>query len=362
MIKIANHGISRKIFNRFIFTDIPQHKLKAPVTQIKNRPYLPGSLSNAFPDVLKCEYKPGLKILTTSEKDLQSIASELRNFSTLCMPEISAILLKNLPINTAEEFSLFTKALNFKPLTYAGGSGFRKTIAGDVYSASDDPSIYSIEPHNEMSYMTIYPTKIMFCCLSEATIGGESPIVFNRELFSVLKVDNVRKAVEKKIRYFRNLPHKNNTKYINWQGTFLVDSVKEAEEIMAKSNMNWKWHPNGDLQMWNIVDAVIEHPVTKETIWFNQIHSNHYSYYKFHPMYEGRLGLPPQSYHFHCTYGDGEEIEDDFIDEVRAKTWSCAKNLKLQKGDVLLLDNILVQHSRIGYEGNRKMVVKMFQD
>ena len=163
MIKFATLRILRKnlqMFNRLIFTDLPQHKLTAPITQLKNRPFLPGSLSERFPEFLKSEYKPGLKVLTTDEKDLRFIASELQKFINKCMPEVSAILLKSLPIYTPEDFSLFCNALDYKSLTYTGGNGFREAIVGDVYSASDDPSVYSIEPHNEMSYMPIYPTKV----------------------------------------------------------------------------------------------------------------------------------------------------------------------------------------------------------
>ena len=53
---------------------------------------------------------------------------------------------------------------------------------------------------------------------------------------------------------------------------------------MERENMSWEWRPNGDLSLWNIANAIIEHPKTKEEIWFNQITAAHASYYKEMPM------------------------------------------------------------------------------
>lgn len=52
---------------------------------------------------------------------------------------------------------------------------------------------------------------------------------------------------------------------------------------MTEKKIQWKWHDNGDLSIWNILEATRSHPVTGEEIWFNQIHANHCTYYKAHP-------------------------------------------------------------------------------
>ena len=52
---------------------------------------------------------------------------------------------------------------------------------------------------------------------------------------------------------------------------------------MKEKNFNWTWNDNGSLSVWYVGEATVKHPVTGETISFNQIHANHCSYYHSHP-------------------------------------------------------------------------------
>ena len=52
---------------------------------------------------------------------------------------------------------------------------------------------------------------------------------------------------------------------------------------MKKENFNWTWNDDGSLSVWNVREATIKHPVTGETVWFNQIHASHSSYHRCHP-------------------------------------------------------------------------------
>ena len=71
--------------------------------------------------------------------------------------------------------------------------------------------------------------------------------------------------------------------------------------------------------------------------------------------------MKPHEYPFHCTYGDGEEFEDEIIDHVRCTLWKNSVATSLQQGDVLILDNILAMHSRMAFKGPRKILVQMFR-
>ena len=67
--------------------------------------------------------------------------------------------------------------------------------------------------------------------------------------------------------------------------------------------------------------------------------------------------MDSSEYPNHCCYGDGEEIEDSVLDHIRAVTWNHAMSLKFAPGDVIMLENMLCQHSRIGYHGDRRILV-----
>ncbi|KAL9978255.1 hypothetical protein ACROYT_G015753 [Oculina patagonica] len=137
-----------------------------------------------------------------------------------------AILFRYLPAKIAEDFSIISQAIQGKTLTYEGGNAFRTQIDKRVgtYTASNEPARYTIEPHNEMAFNDIFPSKLFFFCLKEPAdgCGGETPLVKNKELLSKLDPEVVRKFKEKKLRYVRYLPDKSRGDYMNWQHVFFT--------------------------------------------------------------------------------------------------------------------------------------------
>jgi hypothetical protein len=61
----------------------------------------------------------------------------------------------------------------------------------------------------------------------------------------------------------------------------------------------------------------------------------------------------------HVYYGDGTPIEDDVMQRIGELYEECAVRFDWQKGDAILLDNMLVAHARDPFEGPRKIVVAM---
>jgi hypothetical protein len=64
--------------------------------------------------------------------------------------------------------------------------------------------------------------------------------------------------------------------------------------------------------------------------------------------------LPNNTY-----YGDGAEIEPEVLDEVRHAYQQASVSFAWEPGDILLLDNMLMAHSRTRYRGPRKVLVGM---
>ena len=71
-----------------------------------------------------------------------------------------AILIKNLPYKNADDISAICKGFSYDQMNYEFGSGFREELAERVYSASDEPDNFCIDPHNEMSYLPNSPSKV----------------------------------------------------------------------------------------------------------------------------------------------------------------------------------------------------------
>ena len=121
---------------------------------------------------------------------------------------------------------------------------------------------------------------------------------------------------------------------------------------MQKADMGWKWMPGDNLQVWNIMEGFINLPETGEEIFFNQVTANHGSYYTNHPIFgKNKCALNEQP--FHAQYGDGEEFEEEFLDQIRTASWKNATAVKLEKGDLILVDNRLIPYARMSYKGER---------
>ena len=108
------------------------------------------------------------------------------------------------------------------------------------------------------------------------------------------------------------------------------------ERLVEAQNFEWEWHDNGCLSVSYIADAVIKHPSTNEVIWFNQMSLHHESYYHYHPDFK-HIDFNDKSwiYPLTCKYGDGQELEEEFIRHVRDCIWKSAAAITIEAGKVI---------------------------
>jgi alpha-ketoglutarate-dependent taurine dioxygenase len=104
---------------------------------------------------------------------------------------------------------------------------------------------------------------------------------------------------------------------------------------------------------------VITHPFTGERVFFNQVQLHHDSCLEPEVRSDllslvGLERLPRQVY-----FGDGSAISDDTMRVIGDAYEACAVRFQWQRGDVVMLDNMLAAHARDPYEGPRKIVVAM---
>lgn len=66
--------------------------------------------------------------------------------------------------------------------------------------------------------------------------------------------------------------------------------------------------------------------------------------------------IPDEKYPAHTYYGDGSDIEPEVIQHIRATSWACAVGFRWRRGDLLAMDNLTVQHARIGFTCPRKIL------
>ena len=100
--------------------------------------------------------------------------------------------------------------------------------------------------------------------------------------------------------------------------------------------------------------------IAGELIWFNQAHSSNASFFRANPSFQKNFAdVSDDNLHFNTYYGDGSELEPEVLQHIRNVSWKVAVGFKLRKNEMIALDNMYVQHARLSFEGNRRLLASM---
>ena len=269
------------------------------------------------------------------------------------------VLFRGYAIASPEQFQMAARTAIASLIPYVEGQSPRSKVADNVYTSTEHPPRYSITLHNELSYAKSPPPRIAFFCLTEPSRGGETPIVDCRLAYERMP-DAIREAFETKgVRYVKNMHGDKNGLGKSWMDHFETDDRSTVEAYLRENDIEFEWLANGSLRTSANRPGVIDHPLTGERIWFNQANLWHVT--NVDERHRAQLiqrcgieGLPT-----HAFYGDGSPIPDDDLDRVRKVLWDNSVIAPWRQGDFLLLDNYMVAHGRMPYEGPRKILVAM---
>ena len=286
----------------------------------------------------------------------QWICSE-RDWLETQLMRYGGVLLRGFRVETADDFQRICSTVDPQLLNYAGGDSPRETVTGQVYTSTEYPAHLEIPLHNEMSYRRVYPHKLFFYCQQPARQGGETNIADGRMILRAIDPGIVQRFADKRVAYIQNL-HDGWGFGKSWQQTFETDDRETVEQHCRDTGIEFRWTDTG---LWtrSICPGVIDHPVTGETVWFNQadlwhVSSRGQAYQQKMLKVLGEDALPS-----HATYGDGTPITHQELDEVRSAYRATEVVNPWQRGDVLILDNVLAVHGRKPFEGPRRVLVAM---
>ena len=227
---------------------------------------------------------------------------------------------------------------------YVGGASPRQRIVDGVYTSTEYPQHIDLSLHNEMSYTYRWPTHLFFTCVEAPAQGGETPIADSRNLLRRIPDEIVSEFSRKQVKYLRRLPSFVNDGY-SWQEAFETDDRRVLEEYCEQGNVSFEWQTDGTLLLTETRPATTSHPVTGEEVWFNQADS-------FYSAGDPKSRLD-------AWFGDGSEISDGAVVQIREAMKSVTILIEWQLGDVLVLDNLLTAHGRRPFSGPRKILLAM---
>ncbi|KRC86378.1 hypothetical protein ASE30_05415 [Achromobacter sp. Root83] len=302
-----------------------------------------------------------LPVLITPSRagqDVREAAANLRGAIDDALFGVGGVLLRDFSVPDVGAFQQFAAAFGHPLLKYEFASTPRSAVESSggagIYTSTEYPAHQHIPLHNEQAYTREWPMKIWFHCVTASQEGGETPIADSRAVYRRMP----RSVIERfrpGILYVRNFGEMD----VPWQKVFNTEDRAAVEAFCTRTGIAWEWKENDGLRTRQLCQAVETHPVTKETVWFNQAHLFHISARSpeerevLEELY-GIENVPRNTFH-----ADGSTISDAVFDEVRAALEAETVSFAWQDGDVMMLDNMLIAHARNPFKGPRKVVVAM---
>lgn len=303
---------------------------------------------------------PGVRfplLMTAREaRHLSEFSAAARRGADEYLPIHGGVLFRGLPVASPSDFEAFVKVFTPSMISYEFGSTPRSQVHHQVYTSTEYPPHQHIPLHNEQAYTTEWPMKIWFYCGQPSEEGGYTPIADSREVFARIPARIRERFIRKQVMYVRNY---GNGLDVPWQKVFNTADRATVEQFCRKNGILFEWKPDGELRTRQIAQAVATHPRTQEQVWFNQAHLFHVS--NLEPAVREALlcAVSEDDLPRHAYYGDGTSIEADVLEEIRDVYRCLAVQFSWQKGDVLMLDNMLAAHGRTPFKGRRQILVAM---
>ncbi|RYZ56044.1 MAG: TauD/TfdA family dioxygenase [Proteobacteria bacterium] len=267
-----------------------------------------------------------------------------------------ALIFRGFGIDSPERLLEFAGATSNDSPNFKEESSPRSQVSGAVYTSTDYPEDYEIQFHNEYSYANEWPMKLYFACIIPSQTAGETPVASTRGLLSRLSPETVKAFRAKGIMYVRNF---SSGMGVSWQTAFQTSDKAVVEAYCRSRGLGCEWIEGDVLRTRKVQNPIVKHPITGEDVWFN--HGFFWNARALEPMEvrEYFLSLEPDSLPTNTFYGDGSLIPEDVVDEIRAAYAAEAIRVPWEKGDVLLIDNMLMSHGRSSFSGPRRIVVQM---
>lgn len=288
---------------------------------------------------------------------------DLAGWAQRCLPVVlhnlhlsGAVLFRGFHVTDADAFDRAVRAIAGEPLSYEERSSPRSTVKGRVYTSTEHPADQHIFLHNEQSYNLVFPLRLFFGCVTAATDGGATPLADTRRVFNRLPRAIRDRFLKRGYMYVRNF---GDGFGLPWEEAFQTSDPHEVEIYCQKNGIECEWRSGGRLRTRQVRRAAGLHPFTGEPVWFNHATFFHVS------TLEGGLGdaltaaLGDEDVPNNTRYGDGERIEPDVLAALREAYQSEKTSFPWERGDLLLIDNMLTSHGRAPFVGPRLVLAAM---
>ncbi len=299
--------------------------------------------------------KPAI-VQVAAGANIASWASENAGALRASVTKHGALLVRGLGLQDAAGVSAAFHDLATDLISDREPFAVRSKITEGVFSTTPWQPGQPMCMHNEMSYVREPAGLMMFACLSAPTSGGETGVCDATNILKALPSDLVERFERDGWMLTRNYNDEIGSSYAQAFGT---EDRGEIEAYCQANNIECEWQSDGGLKTRQRRQAVVNHPVTGERCWFNQI--AFLNQWTLDPEIReylvevfGSDGLP-----FNTSLGNGDPVTEDMVEAINDTYESNTMREPWQAGDLMLVDNIRMAHSKEGYEGDREVLVGM---
>ena len=278
-------------------------------------------------------------------------------------------------MKTKEGFQRFYELLELEPCQDPLASVGARAIVdkkGAMYEAVNKPSRakFFVGMHNESTFKRTNRLGA-FVCFKPADTGGEFLLLDGRKALADMKPDVRQRMYERGVRFsnaelpfFDVLRSAGPLKEVLKPVFQAVGSAAVAAKIDMELELKWAEDEKNGLRLQAFSppqSPINRHPATGEPAWFCNVHS-HSRYLR--DRRDGELGETTGASKLNVTdmfYGDGSPIPIADLEHIDEITMKNLVYVKMQKGDVVLVDNYQVMHGRDVFTGERMHAVTWFQ-
>lgn len=304
-----------------------------------------------FPNVLL----PAHQYITSHDNKggIADIAQTIRNnrdWLQQQLKEHSALLFRGFPVRSAADFSSFVEAFGWEEQQYKGFAP-RSKVEESVYTANEAPLHEQIEFHHEMAWRKEWPSKLFFFCETAPPEGGQTAIALSQSITQRME-DRMPEFVSRVedaglvLSIVTNPTQNPFASFFpeNWQTFLETNNPSEAKKRVVDviGCENFKCLEDGSVELvFGPMEAIRAFEgYGGRRVWFNTITG----------YGEANLSL---------SFGDGCDIPGEAAEAFKAIVDEECVNLRWEEGDVLLLDNLAVQHARRPSKPPRQVLVAM---
>ncbi|CAN0878128.1 Clavaminate synthase-like protein At3g21360 [Linum grandiflorum] len=323
--------------------------------QIPHQKHFPNS--PPFPAVLT----PSPSSSSSLTNFTSAIKSETQYLESL-LHESGAILFRGFPLSTASDFNQFVESLGFPDCSYVGGSASRTRVVGRVFTANESPPDQQIPFHHELAHVRDPPTKLIFFCEEEPRSGGETPVVLSHLVYERMTeefpefVKKLEDEGQIGIRFLGADDDVSSAIGRGWKSTFSTDDKLVAKQRAEALGMKLEWITDDVDGGGKTVAKTTTGPMPaikfdksrNRKVWFNALAASY-------TAFGDKRNDPAKS----VTFGSGDAFPRDAMYGCLKIMEELSVAIPWQKGDVLLIDNFAVLHSRNLFTPPRRVLAAL---